>query len=72
MANENCLEGIKCPKCDQEDRFGIACDILMLVTDQGTEEQLSDTEWDEDSYIECRECLHHGRVSDFRFEEGED
>jgi hypothetical protein len=66
MPNENCLEGMKCPKCGHEDSFGIACDIMMLVTDEGVTDQLGDNEWNEDSYCECRKCLKSGTVKDFQ------
>jgi len=65
MPNENCLEGMKCPKCGHEDAFGIACDIVMLVTDEGIYDNIGDYDWDDDAYCECRECGHHGTVKDF-------
>ena len=71
MANENCLEGFKCPQCGNEDRFGIACEVVLEVTDEGTGEQLRNGhEWDNDSYCECRECLKAGKVKDFYTEPG--
>ena len=66
MPNENCLEGMKCPKCGHEDAFGIACDIVMLVTDEGIYDNIGDYDWDDDAYCECRECGHHGTVKDFK------
>ena len=69
MPNENCLEGMKCPKCGGEGPFGIGCDVVMLVTDEGTSDQIGDTHWDEDSYCECRECLKSGTVKDFQVQD---
>jgi hypothetical protein len=69
VANTNCLSGIACPKCKSEGPFCIACDVVMLITDDGCAEQVGDNCWDDESYIECRECLHHGKVSDFQTEE---
>ena len=66
MPNENCLEGMKCPKCGHEDSFGIACDIVMLVTDEGVSDNVGDYDWDDDAYCECRECIHSGTVKDFK------
>ena len=65
MTNTNCLEGIKCPACGNEDRFRIAGRTLFTVTDEGTEDY-GDSEWDDDSYAECTECYRHGTLKDFR------
>ena len=54
MANSNCLEGVKCPVCGGEGAFKIEARVVVLVTDEGTEDQGSDYEWDQDSYCECR------------------
>lgn len=73
MTNENCLKGMQCPQCGSEEPFGIAVDVVMLVTDGGTDRQLGDTCWDEDSYCECRMCFKAGAVKDFyEKEENED
>ena len=67
MANNNCLEGFKCPgkDCGQEDEFNIACTVLMTVTDDGTDDY-RDVEWNDDSYCECPDCGFSGKVADFR------
>ena len=72
MTNENCLAGMQCPQCGSEGPFGIAVDVVMLVTDDGTECQLGDQYWDSESYCECRSCLRAGIVSDFYEKENED
>jgi len=70
MPNENCLAGFKCPQCGNEDKFGIACDVVYEFTDDGSDKLLSDgLEWDNDSYCECRNCLKAGVVKDFIMEE---
>jgi hypothetical protein len=67
MPNENCLKGIKCPQCGSDEAFGIACDVVYEITDDGTGDQLTDGhEWDETSYCECRNCFKSGTVADFR------
>ena len=66
MPNENCLKGMKCPECGYEDLFGIACDIVMLVDDDGIKDDIGDYDWDDDAYCECRECSHSGTVKDFK------
>ena len=73
MTNENCLAGMRCPSCDSYGPLGIAVDVVMLVTDEGTTDQIGDQFWDDDSYCECRECLKVGTVKDFyEKEENED
>jgi hypothetical protein len=65
MTNDNCLAGIRCPKCGFEDGFFIEGKSMFTVTDDGTEDH-SDVHWDEESYCECRECSHGGKLKEFR------
>jgi hypothetical protein len=69
MTNTNCLEGIRCPKCGQEDRFMIAANIIAEVTDDGADVASphygNGFEWDEESYCRCPECNLEGKVKDF-------
>jgi hypothetical protein len=65
MTNTNCLEGIKCPACGNEELFRIAATSMFTVTDDGTDDY-ADVQWDDDSYAECAECLRHGAVKDFK------
>jgi hypothetical protein len=64
MTNTNCLENIQCPACGNEESFRIAATTMLTVTDDGTDDY-SDTEWDNDSYIECTACHRHGSLKDF-------
>lgn len=66
MANDNCLEGIKCPECGHEDRFFISVEVLCEVTDDGAvPSEHSDMEWQDTSFIRCCECNKCGRVGEF-------
>jgi hypothetical protein len=69
MTNSNCLEGIRCPKCGQEDRFMIAAKIIADVTDGGADvaspKYGNGFEWDEASYCRCPECDFEGKLKDF-------
>jgi hypothetical protein len=65
MANTNCLEGIRCPKCGQEDEFRIACTMVCTVIDDGTE-KIGDIEWDENSWCLCPRCEKDGKLKDFQ------
>ncbi len=67
MANENCLEGMACPKCKGEEPFKIVVTTWMVVYDNGTDEH-EDTEWDDDSPCVCVECGYAGKVKDFQIQ----
>lgn len=64
MTNENCLQGIRCPSCGQEDRFKITAAITCLVTDNGSE-PVGDHDWDDDSNTHCSECGFNAKLKDF-------
>ena len=66
--NTNCLAGIKCPQCGNEDRFSIMGTSLFIVTDDGAE-QTGDIEWDENSLCVCYGCYRKGKLSEFQMEE---
>lgn len=65
MPNTHYLEGFKCPECGHEDSFKIAVDVVMRVFDDGIEDMLSDTCWDDESYCECDSCSYHATIKDF-------
>jgi len=66
--NTNCLEGVKCPKCGQEDLFKIGASVIVEVSDGGTEDQGGDYEWNEAAFCQCCECDHTGKLADFTTE----
>ena len=65
MTNTNCLEGIRCPKCGQEERLKITASITCVVTDEGSE-PVGDHEWDGESNTHCPACDFAGVLKDFR------
>jgi len=65
MTNHNCLEGIACPRCGNDERVIIAVETLATVTDDGAE-TFGDMEWDDDSFTRCPECDYWGRLAKFR------
>lgn len=71
MPNTNCLEGIKCPACGNEDSFRIAASCWVDVTDDGTSEA-TDFGWDDNSPIACLSCGTTGVVFMFDFTTEED
>jgi len=64
MPNTNCLHGMQCPTCQSIEPLAIEASITVRVYDEGTDDQLSSTEWDEDSYCDCCECQFVGTVKD--------
>lgn len=68
MANVNCLDGIRCPKCGNEDRFNVVASVLVEVTDDGTGDSW-DIEYASDSMPQCATCKHVGKWSDFEGEQ---
>lgn len=64
MANTNCLAGLKCPKCGQEDMLKITGVTTFEVTDDGTGDH-DDVEWDDDSPCSCPGCEYTGKLRDF-------
>ncbi|MBI1347071.1 hypothetical protein GC163_12365 [bacterium] len=65
MTNTNCLEGIRCPQCGQENRFKITALITCVVTDSGSE-PVGDHDWDDESGTQCPECGFTGKLKGFR------
>jgi hypothetical protein len=72
MPNTNCLEGIRCPGCKQEDEFMIEALVSVRVTDDETEDQGADYEWDDARTCACPECEFLGTIKDFQMENQSD
>lgn len=68
MPNENCLKGLRCPYCGSEGPFRIACQAVVLVFDDGTDETDS-VEWDDDSACTCSQCHESASVKKFTVRE---
>lgn len=65
MRNNNCLQGLACPKCGNYHRLIIEVASLASITDQGTD-VFGDIQWYDSSYCECPDCWHRGTVADFQ------
>jgi hypothetical protein len=65
MANDNCLEGLRCPRCGQEDQLLITAMITCVVTDDGSE-PVGDHYWDDDSVTRCPGCGYQGTLEAFQ------
>lgn len=68
MANENCLKGMRCPRCEQDERLKIEVRTVVMMYDDGDSGQ-GDLHWEDESYCECPECGHYGVVRDFCYDE---
>tara|TARA_A100001515_G_scaffold22984_1_gene17719 strand:+ start:278 stop:502 length:225 start_codon:yes stop_codon:yes gene_type:complete len=64
--NKNCLAGIQCPECLSDGPFVIEVSSTVLMSDDGWDENVSDTYWNDSSYCRCDKCDHVGIVSDFK------
>lgn len=67
--NEGVLEGMKCPKCGSFGPFQIEITTVMIVNDEGVDEQCGDNEWNDESYCQCLDCDNSGTVATFSGEE---
>jgi hypothetical protein len=65
MPNTNCLEGIRCPDCGNEEAFYIESTAVMYVTDDGAEAR-GDISWNDDSHAQCATCERGGKLADFK------
>jgi hypothetical protein len=67
MSNTNCLEGLRCPQCGNEERLFITGTVRLDVTDEGADvADGSDWHWDDTSLTICPECDKDGPLSEFR------
>jgi hypothetical protein len=63
--NTNCLEGMRCPSCGSYGPFQMEANIVVLVSDEGTQDAGGDYEWDLDHSCKCEECSHAATIGDF-------
>lgn len=62
--NDNCLEGMQCPKCKSLEPFVVVAKCFALVHDDGISDSWN-YEWGHNAFCECTECNHAGTVKDF-------
>lgn len=67
VGNENCLSGMRCPKCGSFEPFSISGTACFKVWDDGSDEFTQGPEWDEDSVCSCS-CGYQGTVKDFQIQ----
>ena len=66
--NTNCLEGLACPKCGNDERLIIHGQSAFEVCDDGTDGH-GDVEWDDGSHTRCPQCNFEGNLCEFREEQ---
>lgn len=67
VINSNVLEDIACPQCGQRNYFVIDGSTAFEVTDDGSDGNCGDHEWDDESYCRCQQCNHDGKLLNFTF-----
>jgi len=74
--NTNCLEGLRCPNCGNEDELLVRAEMWVSLTDDGTDPFANSTkhrggvEYDENSDAACPECDYEGALKDFEVKKG--
>jgi len=63
--NENCLEGMVCPKCGSYGPFRIEISTIVIHGDDGVIDDPNDKHWDGHSFCGCCDCPYTGSVEDF-------
>jgi len=70
MANTNCLKGMICPKCKEEDSgFRIVATVLIEMTDEGGGD-CEGPDWEDNAHCECMDCGYTAEVKDFKIAKG--
>ena len=66
MANENCLAGMRCPKCKSYGPFHISISAWALVYDDGIEDT-ENGDWDQENACLCGDpkCAYQATVAEF-------
>jgi hypothetical protein len=62
--NNNCLEGMRCPKCKSIEPFRMVVTCFATVYDSGVTDTV-EPEWDDNSSCTCIECSHSATVKEF-------
>jgi len=71
MANVNCLEGMRCPKCKHDDEVLVQATIWTSLKDDGTDHYAdsirdASVDYDDDSSACCPMCGYFGKLQDWR------
>lgn len=70
--NVNCLEGLRCPECENEAELVVCARVWVSLTDDGTDpyadstKNCGGTDYDDDSDARCPDCGYTGKLKDFK------
>lgn len=72
--NTNCLAGLRCPQCLQEDKILLQASCWVAMTDDGTdpyddELKIQEVDWDDATPAVCPKCNFAGRMVAFQIPE---
>lgn len=60
-SNNNCLDGLRCPKCESLEPFTIRTEATAVMYDDGSDE-VTDLEWGHLAYVRCHQCGFTGKA----------
>jgi len=69
--NTNCLKGLRCSKCKQDDEILVWAEMCVSLTDMGADPYADSTKnlggvaWNETSTARCPGCGFEGTMRDF-------
>lgn len=64
--NENCLDGIRCPRCGHARSVQIETTVTVRVTDDGTDTVIDGYDWNDESICTCSNCGYDDTVAQFK------
>jgi hypothetical protein len=68
------IEGVRCPKCGQDEMVWVVGMAWFTVTEDGAEQSGrpdGDVEWEDSAFTCCPSCAHEGTWGEFCYEEDE-
>lgn len=72
MANTNCLQGMRCPKCGSYAPFQIHAQVWVIAYDDDVMlDDSPDIEWSDTSWCTCKNCGFADEVWKFKEEEND-
>jgi Zn ribbon nucleic-acid-binding protein len=71
MSNINCLKGMRCPSCKNQDEILVRARMWVSLNDDGTDpyadstSMCGDVDYDNDADARCPECGHEGALREW-------
>lgn len=70
--NKNCMIGLRCPRCGEDDAVMVYASAWMRIIDEGVDTPEGAIDYDEQSMASCPECNHCGSFKDWEIAHGSD